>query len=134
MSVRETPVPEERQAFSEDEFLAWLDEDSTTALISESHDRSYAYCFEFGIAGSGATKEEAVDDAVNLLMRYLVLSFSEGRPYRDSKKSPPKRVRLRSWYLVARTKLLRRIKPSLSRLGGLTSVPTTNRDMHRLAH
>lgn len=134
MNVRETPVSARRETFPEDEFLAWLDEDSTTALISESHGRYYAYCFEFGIAGSGATKEEAVDDAVNLLMRYLVLSFSEGRPYRDSKKSPPRRVRLRSWYLAARTKLFRRIKPSLSRLGWLTSVPTTNHDIQRLAH
>lgn len=134
MNASNTPAPAERQAFPEDEFLAWLDEDSTTALISESHDRYYAYCFEFGIAGSGATRQEAVGDAVNLLMRYLVVSFSEGLPYRDAKKSPPKRIRLRSWYLVARTKLLRRIRPSISRLGGLISVPTTNRDTQRLAH
>jgi hypothetical protein len=134
MNARNTPAPAERQAFPEDKFLAWLDEDSTTALISESHDRYYAYCFEFGIAGSGPTKEEAVEDAVSLLMRYLVVSFSEGRSYRGAKKSPPKRIRLRSWYLVVRAKLLRRIRPSLSRLGGLISVPTTNRDTQPLIH
>lgn len=133
MNASETPAAAERQAFPDDEFLAWLDEKSTTALISESHDQFYAYCVEFGIAGSGATKEEAVDDAVSLLMRYLIVSFSEGRPYRDAKKSPPIRLRVRSWYLFSRTKLLRGIKP-LSRLGWLISVPTTNRDAQRLAH
>lgn len=134
MSARETPVSAERQAFPEDEFLAWLDETSTPLLISESHDRFYAFCVEFGIAGSGATRQDAREDAIQLLMSYLVISFSEGRPYREAKKAPPKRVRLRSWYLVARTKLLRRMKPPLSRLGWLTSVPTTNRDTRRLAH
>jgi predicted RNase H-like HicB family nuclease len=133
VSAPKTPAIAERQALPEDKFLAWLDEDSTTALISRSHGQYYAHCVEFGIAGSGATKEEAVDDAVNLLMRYLVVSFSEGRPYQDSKKSPPARLRLRSWYLYVRTKLLRGIKP-LSRLGWLISVPTTNRDSQRLAH
>jgi hypothetical protein len=132
MSVRESPVPAEQQAFPEQEFLAWLDEDSTAALISESHDQFYAYCVEFNIAGSGATKDAAVEDAVRLLMRYLVVSFSEGRPYRDTKKSPPARIRLQSWYLIARRRFLRKIKP-LSRLGWLTSVPTTNHDSHRLA-
>jgi hypothetical protein len=133
VSAHHSQAKAERQAFPGDEFLAWLDEDSTTALISESHGQYYAYCVEFGIAGSGSTKEAAVDDAVNLLMRYLAVSFSEGRPYRDSKKSPPVRLRLRSWYLLVRAKLLRGIKP-LSRLGWLISVPTTNRDSQRLAH
>lgn len=117
----------------EEEFLAWLGEDSTVALISEDHKRCYAYCFEFGIAGSGATKDEAVEDVGKLLMRYLVVSFSEGRSYRDSKKTPPKRIRLRSWYLVAQAKLLRGIEP-LSRLGRLISVPTNSPDAQRLAH
>jgi hypothetical protein len=133
VSAPKTSASAERQAFPDDQFLAWLDEDRTTALISESHGQIYAYCVEFGIAGSGATKQEAVDDAVNLLMRYLILSFSEGRSYRESKKSPPVRLRVRSWYLFVRTRLLRGIKP-LSRLGGLISVPTTNRDSQRLAH
>lgn len=133
MNVRESPAPAEQQVFPEQAFRAWLDEDSTTALVSESHDQYYAYCVEFGIAGSGATKEAAVEDAVNLLVRYLIVSFSEGRSYRDTKKSPPVRIRLRSWYLIARRKFLRKIKP-LSRLGWLTSVPTTNHDSHLLAH
>ncbi len=132
MNVRESPASAERQAPPEQGFLAWLDEDSTTALISEGHDQFYAYCVDFGISGSGPTKEAAVEDAVSLLMRYLDASFSEGRRYRDTKKSPPARVRLRAWYLVARRKFLRKIKP-LSRLGWLTSVPTTNHDSHRLA-
>ena len=134
MDARQTPADAERKAFSEADFLAWLDEDSTPALVSKDHDRFYAYCVEFGIAGSGRTKDEAVANAVNLMMRYLVLSFCEGRTYRDAKKPPPIRIRIRSWYLVVRTKLLRGIKPPLSRLGGLISVPTTNRDTRRLAH
>jgi hypothetical protein len=132
MNVREGSVPAERQAFPEHEFLAWLDEETTTALISEDHDQYYAYCVEFGISGSGSTKEAAVQDAVTLLMSYLVVSFSEGRPYQSAKKRPPTRIRLKSWYLIARRKVLRKIKP-LSRLGWLTSVPTTNHDSHRLA-
>lgn len=131
MDVRETPATADQQAFPEQEFLAWLGEDSTPALVSESHDQFYAYCVEFGIAGSGATKEAAVQDAVNLLMRYLLVSFSEGRSYRESKKRPSARIRLQSWYLIARRKFLRKIKP-LSRLGWLTSVPTTNHDSHQL--
>jgi hypothetical protein len=132
MDVRESPAPAEQEAFPEQEFREWLGEESTTALISESHEQVYAYCFEFGIAGSGATKDAAVEDAVNLLMRYLLVSFSEGRSYRESKKRPPGRIRLQSWYLIARRKVLRKIKP-LSRVGWLTSVPTTNHDSHRLA-
>jgi predicted RNase H-like HicB family nuclease len=132
MNVRASSVSAERQAFPEQEFLAWLDEETTTALISESHGQFYAYCVEFGISGSGPTKEEALQDAVSLLMRYLLVSFSEDRPYRDTKKPPPARIRLQSWYLFARRKTLRKIKP-LSRLGWLTSVPTTNHDSHRLA-
>lgn len=134
MDARGTPAVADPQASPEEEFLSWLGETSTPALISESHERYYAYCFEFGIAGSGTTKDEAIQDAVGLLVRYLAVSFSEGRSYRETKKSPPARIRLRSWYLVARAKLLRRIKPSLSRLGWLISVPTTNRDTQRLAH
>jgi hypothetical protein len=132
MNVREGSVPAERQAFPEPEFLAWLDEETTTVLISENHDQFYAYCVEFGISGSGPTKEAAVQDAVTLLMGYLVVSFSEGRPYRSTKKRPPAWIRLKSWYLIPRRKVLRKIKP-LSRLGWLTSVPTTNHDSHRLA-
>lgn len=134
MDAPNTPASAERHAFSEAYFLEWLDEMSTPALISADHDRYYAFCVDFGIAGSGTTKDEAIKDATDLLVRYLVVSFSEGRPYRYSKKSPPMRIRLRSWYLKARTKFLRRIRPSLSRLGGLISVPTTDRDSHRLAH
>jgi hypothetical protein len=134
MDASDTPGAAGRQAFSEADFLDWLDESSTSALISTNHDRFYAFCVDFGIAGSGTTKDEAIEDATNLLMRYLTVSYSEGRPYRESKKSPPARVRLRSWYLVARRKFSRRMKPSLSRLGWLVSVPTTDRDTHGLAH
>lgn len=134
MDAPNTPAYAERPVLSEKDFLDWLDEMSTPALISISHDRYYAFCVEFGISGSGATKDEAIDDATGLLMRYLAVSCSEGRSYRDSKKSPPKGIRLRSWYLLARTKFLRRLKPSLSRLGWLISVPTTDHDTHRLAH
>lgn len=119
---------------SKQKFLAWLDETSTRALISEDRGRFYAHCIEFGVAGSGATKEEAIEDATALLVRYLVVSYSEGRSYRETKKSPPVGIRLRSLYLVARTKLLHGIRPSLSRLDWLISVPTTNLDSQRLAH
>lgn len=131
MSTRNCPAPSIDQ-ISSDEFLSWLEENSTTALVSEKHDRYYAYCFEFGIAGSGETEREAVEDAANLLVRYLVTNFSEGRSYRDAKKRPPAQIRLRSWYLLARHKM-RGVRP-LSRLGGLISVPTTSNDAHRLAH
>lgn len=133
MDVRQASATAEPQV-SQQPFLAWLDETSTRALISEDHGRYYAHCFEFGIAGSGATKDEAIKDATDLLVRYLVVSFSEGRSYRETKKSPPVWIRLKSWYLVARTKLLRGIRPSLSRLGWLISVPTTNPETQRLAH
>lgn len=133
MDARNTPAPAERVSFSEDNFLAWLGEMDTPALISTGHDRYYAFCVEFGIAGSGATKDEAIKDATHLLMRYLLVSFAEGRLYRDSKKAPPMRVRLQSWYLVARKRFLRRVRPPLSRLGWLVSVPTTDRDTHSLA-
>lgn len=136
-------------AFPKSDFLAWLDETTTLALVSASDDRHYAFCLEFGIAGSGSTKDAAISDAKNLLMGYLMASFSEGRSYRDSKKRPPKRIRLQSWYLKVRVKLLRGIKtspaergthvgrgrPALgSRLEGLISVPTTDRDLHHVAH
>jgi hypothetical protein len=134
MDAPNLPAHAERSVLSEAAFLNWLDEMSTPALISMSHDRYYAFCVEFGISGSGATKDEAISDARGLLMGYLAVSFSEGRSYRDSKKSPPKRIRLQSWYLLARTKFLRQLKPSLSGLGWLISVPTTDHDTHRLAH
>lgn len=133
VSVPKTSVGSQQTGAREKEFLNWLEEDSTTALVSESHGQYYAFCVEFGIAGSGASKDEAVDEAVKLLMSYLVFSFSEGRPYRETKKSPPILLRLRSWYLFIRARLLRRIKP-LSRLGWLITVPTTSHDSGRLAH
>lgn len=128
------PAYAERPALSEADFRKWLDETSTSALISKRDKRYYAYCVEFGIAGSGRTKEEAIEDATSLLIRYLAASFIEGRSYRRSKKRPPLGIRLRSWYLLARRKVFRRVKPSLSRLGWLISVPTTDHDIHRLAH
>jgi hypothetical protein len=133
VNAPQPPAVAERQAFpDEEEFRAWLGEESTTALIFESHGRYHAFCVEFGIAGSGATKEEAVADAAGLLIHYLIVCFSEERSYREAKKAPPFNLRLRSWYLYLRTKV-RGIKP-LSRLGWLTSVPTINRDSQRLAH
>lgn len=134
MTAPKTPALSEEKAGPDEEFLAWLDETDTPALIAPRHERYYAYCMEFGIAGSGRTEEEAVQDAVDLLIRYLIASFSEGRAYRDSKKPPPVHIRLRWWYLTIRGRFLRRVKPSLSRLGGLISVPTTDRDARRLAH
>ena len=128
------PAQAERPALCEADFRDWLDETSTPALISKSHDRYYAYCVEFGVAGSGDTKDDAIGDATDLLIRYLAASFTEGRSYRKSKKRPPLGIRLRSWYLLARRRFLRRLKPSLSRLGWLISVPTTDHDIHRLAH
>jgi hypothetical protein len=134
VNASQTPANAERKAFPEAEFLNWLDEDTTPALISEGHGQFYAYCVEFGVAGSGATEDEALADAINLLMSYLVISFSEGQTYRKAKKAPPAKVRFRRWYLLARKKSLGRIRPSLSRLGGLVSVPTTNRNSQPLAH
>lgn len=127
-------MPAAKPHVPEQALRSWLEETSTPALISERRGRYYAHCFEFGIAGSGATRDEAIDDASGLLVRYLAVSFSEGRSYRETKKSPPVRIRLQSWYLRASAKLLRQIRPSLSRLGGLISVPTTNRDTQPLAH
>jgi hypothetical protein len=134
METQEPATKAAGKSASEAEFLNWLGETSTPALISSKHDRYYAFCVEFGIAGSGRTRDEAVRDAAGLLIRYLVLSYSEGRAYEDSKKAPPRRVRLRSWYFIAHDRLLRLTRPSLSRLGGLVSVPTTDRDTHLLAH
>ena len=134
MDASNTPANAERQAFPSAEFSAWLDEEYTTALVSEDHGQFYAYCVEFGIAGSGATKEEAVSKVVGLLMRYLVVSYSEGQSYADTKKTPSRGIRLRRSYLTVRTKLLGRVKPPLSRLGGLISVPMTDRDTHGLVH
>jgi len=127
------PVAAKSKAFPEEEFLTWLDETSTPALISERHGQFYAYCFEFGIAGSGPTREAAIEDATGLLVRYLVVSFSEGRSYREAKKSPPAGVRFKSSLLLAWSKLTR-IGPSLSKLGRLISIPTTSPDAGRLAH
>lgn len=133
VNAPQTPAAAERQAFpDEEQFRAWLGEESTAALIFESHGRYHAFCVEFGISGSGATQEEAFADATGLLVRYLIVCFSEGRSYREAKKAPPINLRLRSWYLYLRTKI-RGINP-FSRLGWLTSVPTINRDSQRLAH
>jgi hypothetical protein len=134
MNARRTSVNAERRPFSQANFLAWLDEESTKALISEDHGQYYAYCVEFGISSYGRSKEEAVDKAVDLMMRYLVLSYCEGRSYREAKKAPPLGVRLRSRYLLVREKFLRGIKPPFSNLGGLILVPTNDRDVRHLAH
>ena len=132
MSTR-APAPERERAFPEEGFLAWLDETNTPALISQQREQFYAYCFEFGIAGSGSTREAAIEDATGLLVRYLLVSFSEGRSYKEAKKSPPLRIRFKSWLLLAWGKLTS-IGPSLSKLGRLISIPTTSPDAKRLAH
>lgn len=123
-----------RPAFSEADFHEWLDEDGTPALISYSHDRYYAHCVKFGLVGSGSSKDEAVNEATNLLVRYLVVSFSEGRSYQDAQKPAPRRIRFWFRYLEARKKV-RGIKPSFSRVGALISVPTVaSPDTQHLVH
>lgn len=133
MSTPEAPAVGRPGISSKEEFLEWVGEASTPALISERHEQFYAYCFEFGIAGSGPTREAAVEEATDLLVSYLAVSFSEGRSYGEAKKPPPFQIRVRSWVWVAWGKLLR-IGPSLSRLGRLISVPTTSPNARRLAH
>jgi hypothetical protein len=133
MSTREVPAATETRAFPEEKFLAWLDESSTPAFVSVHRKQYYAYCFEFGIAGCGSTREEAIQDATVLLVKYLIVCFSEGRRYEDAKKSPPMRIRLKSRFLAMRAKLSR-IGPSLSRLDWPISVPTTSLDVQHLAH
>lgn len=135
MDAPDTPASAERPVFSEADFREWLDEEGTPALISTSRDQYYAYCVKFGIAGSGKTKDEAIQDATELLMRYLVVSFLEDRPYRDTKKSPPLGIRLQSWFWELRLKL-QGITPPLSHVERLISVPTaaSNHDAFPLAH
>lgn len=133
MGTSEAPAATKPEIPPGEEFLAWLGETSTPALISERHEQFYAYCFELGIAGSGSTREAAIEEATDLLVSYLAVSFSEGRSYEEAKKPPPLQVRVRSWVWVAWGKLLR-IGPSLSRLGRLISVPTTSPNSRRLAH
>jgi len=123
MDAPNTPASAERRAFSATAFHEWLEEDGTPALISVEHDRYYAYCFKFGVAGTGETEGQAVEDVTRLLMRYLEASFVQGCSYKDTKKRPPMTIRLRTWYLEVRTKL-RGIRAPLSRMGGLISVPT----------
>ena len=135
MDAPNTPASAERPAFPEADFREWLDEEGTPALISTSRDQYYAYCVKFGIAGSGKTKDEAIQDVTALLMRYLMVSFLEGRPYRDTKKRPPLGIRLQSWFWKLRLKL-QGIMPPLSHVGRLISVPTaaSNHDAHPLVH
>jgi hypothetical protein len=123
MDAPHTPASAERRAFSEAGFHSWLGEEGTPALISESHDRYYAYCFKFDVAGTGETKEQAIDEVTRLLMRYLVVSYLDGCSYEDTKNTPPLDIRLRTSYLALRSKL-RGISAPLSRMGGLISVPT----------
>ena len=122
------------QSLSDAELLEWVDEEATPALISSSRGRFYAHCVKFGIAGSGDTADEAIQDVTEILIRYLAVSFSEGRSYKEATKPAPIRIRLQSWYLRARAKASRKVKPSLSRLGGLTFVPTIDHEAQRLAH
>jgi predicted RNase H-like HicB family nuclease len=135
MDAPNTPASAERQVFPEADFREWLDEEGTPALISTSRDQYYAYCVKFGIAGSGKTQDEAIQDATELLMRYLMVSFLEGRPYRASKKRPPLRIRLQTWFWELQQKF-QRITPPLSHVGRLISVPTaaSNYDAHPLVH
>lgn len=136
MDTPQTPASADKGAFSEADFLAWLGESGTPALISERHNRFYAHCYCFGIAGTGHSREEAIEDVTRLLMQYLTAAFSEGCSYEEAKKSPPVSVRLRTWYLKVGAGLLRGIKP-LSRVGQLISVPTGSAGGHarrRIAH
>jgi hypothetical protein len=123
MNAQQTPAAAERRAYAEADFQAWLEDDGTPALISIEHDRYYAYCFKFGVAGTGDSEAQAVEDVKRLLMRYLEASFAQGCSYKDIKKRTPVSIRLRTWYLEVRTKV-RGIRAPLSRMGGLISVPT----------
>lgn len=135
MDAPNTPASAERPVFSDADFRKWLDEDGTPALISTSRDQYYAYCVKFGIAGSGKTQDEAIQDATELLMRYLMVSFLEGRSYRNTKKRPPLRIRFQTWFWELQQKF-QGITPPLSHVGRLISVPTaaSNYDAHPLVH
>jgi hypothetical protein len=134
MDAPHTPAAAERGAFPEAAFLDWLQEPGTPAIISKEHGRYYAYCYRFGLAGTGRSQQEAVRDAQQLLTRYLIGAFSEGCPYKRAKKAPPVSVRAQITYLRVRTVFLKSIKP-LSRVGQLVSVPTASRnEAHPIAH
>jgi hypothetical protein len=124
MEVQGTHVSAERQTFSAAEFHQWLDQEGTPALISRDHGQYYAYCYEFGVAGMGPSEAEAIKDAERLLVRHLVVSYLQGCSYQAARKRPPARVRLKASYLELRRRFLRGIRPPLSRVGRLISVPT----------
>ena len=111
-----TPKSAERRPFSEADFREWLPKGHTMVAITEDRGRSYALFVEFNIAGTGATEEEALADASQLLTAYLQYSFMEGRSFAAARKPVPVYVRLKLRIAALTSMVLRGISPHFARV------------------
>jgi hypothetical protein len=111
------------RAYTEEAFVDWLERDGAPALISRSHGRFYVHCIDFGVAGAGASKEEAVSDATRLLTVYLQAAYVTGLSYEQAQKPIPRGIRFRLWLSHVREHSVKGLRMPITRFGKRAWVP-----------
>lgn len=90
----------------------WLD---LTLAKKRAHGRWFVLIGEFDITGVGLTLDDAIDEAISLLMAYLGAHYADGASFEDTLRPIPRRLRLG---ILAGTALHRlRPQPQELRLG-----------------
>lgn len=62
-----------------------------SGILVNENDGWTAIALDFAIAGSGATKTEAVSEALNLVNDYLIVGFDEGLDIEQMKRPSPEK-------------------------------------------
>lgn len=77
-------------------FADWFDQERAFVLAVERREaRWYALLVDFDITGMGATPQEAIEQAFDLLMGYLVAYFEDGQPFAAALRPIPTLLRTR---------------------------------------
>lgn len=80
---------------SDAEFLEWVPDGAKLHIwLTPDEGHWFALVEEFDITGMGATQDEAIDDARELVDSYLMSYMRDGAPYKDALRPIPLRMRL----------------------------------------
>lgn len=84
-------------ASRESEFVAWLSSASLSVTVAtkREHEQWYALLPQFDITGTGATVQDAVQDALELLIAYLRAYFDDGCDFQAAVRPIPRQLKIR---------------------------------------
>lgn len=91
-------------------FADWFDQERAFALAVERREaRWYALLMDFDITGVGATRQDAIEQAFDLLTAYLVAYFEDGQPFSAALRPIPRLLRARIRLETSIGRLVRRL-------------------------